>query len=316
MKKHAISFEAGLERLDQVRWRARALEIGSALGHSKELGDDYIAVHLEAGPNLFVTFESTNAIRRRSDDAEPLGFSYTRRDGWSTLTIVGQGNAHFRDPAIYDYIDGLTDDGFFDGFDNILFYGEAAGAYAACAYSVAAPGSRVLAFSPYSTLTPSLAKFDPRSTKVKQVDFTSRYGFAPAMLDAAKDAYIVFNPDRRLEAIHATIFKRDHTVLLPAFGCPANLETTFEELDILEDLIRAAMAGTLSSVVFADQYRARREHGPYLTDLIKRAIASGHTDLARKAHSVAMSLNDDEDLAGLYNELNASVSDLENVQIH
>lgn len=303
MKKQAISFESDLTGLDRNNWCARILEIGDALGSSQKLGNDYIAVHLDAGPNLIVTFENGQQLRRTTDSAEPVGFAYTRRDGWSTLSIIAAENGLFRDQAIYDYIDELTDDGFFDAYDNVLFFGEGAGGYAASAYSVAAPGSTVLAFSPFATLTPRLASFDGRTSKTRRIDFTSRYGFAPAMIEAAQHAFVIYNQKHRVDATHAAMFKRDNVTLIPVNGTPQPLKTRFEDLDILEDLIRAAMAGSLSTQIFAEQFRERRENAPYLRELIKSAMESGHSKLALKACTLALNFVEDEELQALQQRL-------------
>ena len=41
--------------------------------------------------------------------------------------------------AVYGFFDQILDDGFFDEFDTIIFYGAGPCGYAATAYSVAAP---------------------------------------------------------------------------------------------------------------------------------------------------------------------------------
>lgn len=296
MKKHAISFTSDLTGLNHEAWTERLLEIGSALGSAEMLGKDHLAVHLEAGPNLIVTFEQGNILRRTAKDAEPTGFAYTRRDGWSSLSILTTRMNWFRDEAIFEYIDRLVDDGFFDGFERVLFFGEQIGGYGACAYSVAAPGSTVLALSPISTLTPSIARFDPRAGRASRVDFTSRYGFAPSMVEAAEEAFVVYCPQHRHESQHAAIFVRDNVTFLPAFHSTKSIGERLEELDILEDLIRAAMAGSLTRCIFADQYRERREDPKYLHALIQRACDVGHLELAIKASERAQQLLDDDDL--------------------
>lgn len=314
MKKHAISFESGLTELDHAAWLQKILEIGAALGTSEALGDHLAAAFLEAGPNLIVTFENGDILRRQNRYAEPTGFAYTRRDGWSSLAIVSSRMSWFREAELIEYFDRLADEGFFDTFDNVLFYGEQTGGYAACTYSVTAPGSTVLALSPISTLTPSIAGFDPRSRRAKQVDFTSRYGFAPSMVEAAKDAYVVFCPQHRQESIHAAIFTRDNVTKLPAFGSAVGMSELLEELDVLEDIIRAAMAGSLTRSVFGDQYRARREHAPYLQALMRRAIEAGHQKLAVGACAVALREVDDPELRQIYEDLQTQLSNDELAQ--
>jgi len=309
MKQQAIPFEAGLDGLDTDSWSDRMLEIGREYGSAAVLGHDHIAVSLKAGPNLLVCFEEGHKLRRTAKGAEPTGFAYTRRDGWSTLTIAAKDKSWFRDPAIYEYMDDLIDEGFFEEFENVLFFGETAGGYAACAYCVAAPGSRVLALSPAASMNPRVAGFDPRSGKLRQMDFTSRFGYAPDMVDAAQQAFIVHDPQRRLETTHAAMFIRDNVTLLRAVGLGQHTDAALIEMDILEDLIRAAMSGSLNEAVFADQFRNRREDAHYLHNLIQRAILMGHEKLALKASSLANQLVDDPALKAQLVELENAIID-------
>jgi hypothetical protein len=41
-----------------------------------------------------------------------------------------------------------VDDGFFDEFEQVIFYGSGSSGYAAAAFSVAAPGATVIAVQP------------------------------------------------------------------------------------------------------------------------------------------------------------------------
>lgn len=305
MTTHAISFDAELADLKADAWMERVQEIGEAIGKFTPLGDDHAAVFLDAGPKLLVSFEDAHSLRQNAKGAEPRSFAHTRRDGWSTMTILSKRTSWYRDDAIYHYFDDLIDEGFFDAYEQVLFYGQGPCGYAAAAYSVAAPGARVLALNPQATLNARLAAFDPRARAVKRVDFTSRFGYAPDMLEAADQAYVVYDINRRPESIHASMFARKNVTLLRAFGIGHLLDQAFYDLDILEDLFHAAMAGSLNTHVFADQLRARRESASYLVWLISRAKDAGHLKLAAKASAVAIKLVDEDDLMKLHNAIAA-----------
>ncbi|MDG1103479.1 MAG: hypothetical protein P8N75_08935 [Ascidiaceihabitans sp.] len=111
---------------------------------------------------------------------------------------------------VYSYFDRLDDDGIFDDFDHVIFYGAGPCEYAAAAFSVAAPGATVVAIQPQATLDPQITEWDDRYVKMRRADFSSRYGYAPDMLDAAEQAYVIYDPCERLDAAHAAMFTRSN----------------------------------------------------------------------------------------------------------
>jgi hypothetical protein len=45
---------------------------------------------------------------------------------------------------------------------------------------------------------------------MRRTDFTGRYGYAPDMLDAAEQAYVIYDPYERLDAAYAAMFTRSN----------------------------------------------------------------------------------------------------------
>jgi hypothetical protein len=43
---------------------------------------------------------------------------------------------------------------------------------------------------------------------MRRTDFTSRYGYAPDMLDAAEQVYVIYDPYEQLNAARAAMFTR------------------------------------------------------------------------------------------------------------
>lgn len=280
MKNMRLEFEPALAKLDPLMWMERVEQISDDLGYFEQLGDDHAAAFLDAGPKLFVSFENAETVRKTNPGAEPRGFAFARTEGWSCLTLLSDGESWFRDSAVFRYIDRLIDDGFFEDYDKIVFHGCHAAAYAAAAFSVAAPGSVVLAIRPQATLDPRVAGWDPRYTTHRRTNFTDRYGFAPDMIDAAGHAFIAFDPNQRFDAIHAALFTRPNVSQLRCAGLGWKLDSAFDAMGFHNNMIKQAMSGTLDDTSFADLYRARRSYAPYLRSVVNRLQATGHPQLA------------------------------------
>ncbi|SEM49654.1 hypothetical protein SAMN04488003_101315 [Loktanella fryxellensis] len=279
MTDHALPIAANLRGLDHDAWLAALEDVVEAHGTFTPLGRDHAATFLDAGPKLLVTFENAAEVRALPD-ALPRGFAYARQDGWSHLGIISHTESWFRDVAIYRHIDRLIDDGFFEDFEDVLFYGAQAGGYGAAAYSVAAPGARVLALAPQATLEARIAAWDQRFVTHRRVSFADRYGYAPDMIDAARQVWIAYNPQQRLDAMHAALFTRANVQMLRARGLNGRLDTVLDTLGALEPTIRAAMAGTLTPELFTELTSGRKTFAGYRRLLVRRARETGHVALA------------------------------------
>jgi hypothetical protein len=206
-----LDFDLG--DLSEAEWLARLDALGEEHGFARTLGPQHHAVFIEAGKRLLVTFESVDQARR-NPGALPRGFDQVTRNGWSVLCLFSRGETWFRDPAVWRAFDRWTDEGFLEDFERVLFVGTGSGGYAAAAFSVAAPGARVLALRPYATLDPAVAGWDRRHPAARRKDWTTRYGYAPAMLDAADRAVVLHDPALVPDSMHASLFTRPNVTSL------------------------------------------------------------------------------------------------------
>lgn len=265
--------DRSLARLDVAEWKRRLIEIGRSSGGYRDLGLRHFAVLIDRGPTLIVTFETVQGIRSLTEPATPLGFDLVKRHGWSHLCFVSDGDTWFRDQAIHQYFDRLADHGFFDEYDSVLFYGAGPCGYAAAAYSVAAPGATVVAIQPQATLDPRLAEWDPRFVEMRRISFTDRYGYAPDMLDAAEQAFVLYDPRQEYDAMHAALFQRPNVTRLRLPFLGAALQTQLMEMGILSTLLQQAGDGYLTPQSFYRLYRARRDNASYLRALMGKLDA-------------------------------------------
>ncbi len=274
MKDVAAAFRYELTGLDRVDWVARVEQTCETYGDFEPIGQKHHALFVDVGRTLLVAFESVAGIRQINDESAPMGWGYVQSHGWSSLTMMSDAEKDwFRDPAIYGYFDRLIDDGFFDDFDTVLFYGAGAAGYAAAAYSVAAPEARVLVIQPQATLEPSLTRWDRRFEQARRLDFTSRFGYAPMMLETAQQAWVVHDPSVIEDAMHATLFDGHNTEHLTCPYLGPNAHRALMTMDSLPELIEQAMEGRLTQQSYAEIWRARQTYMPYLRTLFYRIEA-------------------------------------------
>ena len=258
-------------------WLTALDEIGEEAGYFEPLGAHHWAFFVDEGPVLLVTFERMEDIRARSAGQMPLGHDVARRNGWSHLCLIAEGNTWYRDPRVWGYFDRLVDDAFFEDFDRVVFYGAGMGGYAACAFAVAAPGATVVAVSPRASLAPAVAGWDRRDMAARRFDFTSRYGFAPAMIEGAKAAFILHDPRVELDAMHAALFSKPWVSVLRCTGLGAEPAPLLADMAVLEPMLEAACQGTLTPQMWHGLWRKRRAFGPWVRATQLRLAESGNT---------------------------------------
>ncbi len=264
------------DTLSDSEWLDRLDEIGTERGYFSTLGKKHSAVFGDAGSRvLLVAFESLAQIRAGSPDGLPLGFEVAEPRGWSHLTLIARRETWFRSRHVWRFFDRQIDSGFFEEFDRVIFYGAGMSGYAAAAFSVACPGASVIAIAPQATLSPSRARWDERFTEHRACDFTTRYGYAPDMLDAADTAYIVYDPAEREDAMHAALFGAPHVhhVLYRRGGAGA-IDADLRAMGVLERVFEDAASDGLVPISFHAALRRRREHTPWLRAAMARVMAA------------------------------------------
>ncbi|MDG1471716.1 MAG: phosphoadenosine phosphosulfate reductase [Ascidiaceihabitans sp.] len=274
------TFDTPLANLPKGEWLKKLAQISEEHGFFQPLGKRHFATFVEDEPTLLVTFETIQGIRSLSETAQPSGWEMVKGVGWSHLCIVSDGDTWFRDSRVYGYFDRLIDDGFFDAYENVIFYGAGPCAYAAAAFSVAAPGATVVAIQPQATLDPRVTEWDDRFTKMRRTDFNNRYGYAPDMLDAADHAYVLYDPAATLDAMHAALFTRPNVTKFRLRNMGTSIQTELLEMQVLLRILDKASAGKLTTTGFAKIFRARRDNRNYLRNVLAQVDARGRTKLA------------------------------------
>lgn len=262
-------FNENLANLGKEEWLEKLSDLSEETGYFEPLGDTHAAAFFDEGKTLVVTFENINTVLSRPD-ARPMSYHLIGQHGWSALTLFSEGDTWFRDPRVIGFFDRLVDDGFFEDFDNVVFYGEGSCGYAAAAYSVASPGAKVVALRPQATLDARIANWDNRYKHMRKMDFSHRYGYAPDMIDAADTAYIFYDPEVLQDSMHAALFTKPNVTKLRMRHLGHHLEKHLLQMSILPEMIREAGDGVLDEDVFYRAFRVRRRYLPYLRNMLRR----------------------------------------------
>ncbi|MCI5095560.1 MAG: phosphoadenosine phosphosulfate reductase [Rhodobacteraceae bacterium] len=268
MQDGSNSLDQSLAGLSKKDWKESMVKLAEEHGMYQPLGDRHFATFVDLNNTLLVSFETIQGIHSLSDQAQPLGFDMVKAQGWSHLCVISDGDTWFRDNRIYGFFDQLIDDGFFEEFDRVIFYGAGPCGYAAAAYSVASPGATVVTIQPQATLDPRITEWDERFVEMRRTSFTDRFGYAPDMLDAADQAFILYDPRQDLDAMHSALFERPNVTRLRLRNMGGTLQTRMIDMDILYRILSLAGAGKLTEKAFFKLYRARRDNVAYLRSLM------------------------------------------------
>lgn len=264
------------EDVSRKRWKAELRALGQAHGFYEELGKDHTALFVQSGKTLIVTFENLDHVFDHNTSRLPWGFDFVKSQGWSILGLMAHDWTWYRDEDVFDFFDKLRAERFFDQFDTVVFYGASMGAYAACAFSSACPGAKVIAISPQATLDRDVASWEVRYQKAWIRDFTSRYGYAPDMIRTAREVYVLYDPLESLDSMHAALFRGVNVTKLKCRFLGHRIASAFINMKILKPVIAGCVDGTMTRQRFYGLLRARREFRRYLREMLVRIDEEKH----------------------------------------
>ena len=260
---------------------ATLAQIGAESGFYKTLGGEHSALFVEGGKTLLITFDNLDHVADKEVERLPWGYVFATRQGWSLLGVMAHGWTWYRDKNVFDFFDELARDGFFEGFERVVFYGASMGGYAAAAFAAAVPGSTVILISPQATLSRDIAPWETRYRRVWSRDFSasSRYSYAPDGAATASKTYLFFDPTSPLDSMHAALF-RDGPI--ERFHCRRmghRIASLWLGMDILKPIIVACVEDRLTRTEFYRLLRKRRGSARYERELLAALQERDRPDL-------------------------------------
>jgi len=244
-------------------------------GFQHRLDAEHTVTFVSRGRNLLVTFEKLEDTLTSGESGRPLGMDFVEDKNWSLMHFSASCDSWFRRQAVYGFLDRMVDEAFFEEFDQITFYGSGMCGYAAAAFSVVAPEAVVVAVAPQATLARDRAAWDSRFPEARRMSFGDRYGYAPDMLEGVQTAFVLYDPLKSFDAVHASLFRGPNVNRLNCRHLGDEIETALREMDLLHEVIEMAADRLLTEQVFYRLLRTRRTNTRFLRNLLFYTDARG-----------------------------------------
>lgn len=265
-------------------WLRHLGRIGADHGFFDRISARHMALFVDEGDTLILSFDRADRTWDQGDAGLPLGFDCVRALEYSLLSLLSLGRTWFRDDAVEDLLQSLVDDGFFASYKQVLILatGPDCG-HAAARAARHVPGARVLLSRPAAAISATNAPFETRFKEARRTDPDTPPPLGPEALQTAAATTILFDPSRAPEAAQAALFRAPNTqrIGLPHTG-PA-LDRAMARGEVLVPLTRHLQSGTLTPQHAREILRPtlRRDPG-YLARLAQAATNDGHPARAAK----------------------------------
>ena len=182
-----------------------------ALGNDdwcEQLDRHFVALK-RRGPRLVVTFDNMTS-RDAHGPRNPWGWNIVESLGHSHLGVcMSRRNDWFRHPDLFDLFDRLRDQGFFEQFEDVVFYGSSMGGCGALSFAQAAPGAHLFRkprCAPTWLLSSSAFSMAVNAVTIKTVAmWTARWGRARRAVLRCFTILITRRTGRRLNGCLRTI---------------------------------------------------------------------------------------------------------------
>jgi hypothetical protein len=224
---------------------------------------------------LVVSFDNIS-IAREEGQRWPWGFKVLWQEmGCSVLGVMGAQRNWFRSEFVHDAFEALRDQGFFEQFDEVLFYGASMGGFAALVYQQCAPGANVLAIAPQSTLNRTILPQEDRWGWTTKLDWEGRFNDAAGATGTAGDVFIIADPYYKPDFDQVSRITGDNVTWLHTPFMGHQLPNAFVVMGIMKQLLYAAAESTLTPALFYRLFRARNDLPRFQHDLLMEAEKRG-----------------------------------------
>ena len=258
------------------RWRENFQKAAGENGFFEELSHEHRALFVPKGNVLVVAFENLDDARQNPDNRLPWGMDFLTSRGWSALGIMAHGHTWYRDPAIARFFDRLREEGFFEQFKRVVFYGVSMGGYAATAYASACPGSDVLVVNPQATLSRDVTLgWETRFKPAWKRDYDGPYGFGPDGVRQARKVRIFYDPKIAADALHVALYQGSNIEKYRCRHHGHGMLTTWRHMGVLSQIITGCIEDTLTQQEIYTLLTARKRNPFFQKRMLNYLLTTG-----------------------------------------
>lgn len=229
---------------------------------------------------LLVTFDNLSNVNDRSPLREPWGFKFAQDVNVSHLGVMAHVADWYRDADLIARFEKLRDEGFFDGYDRVVFAGVSMGGFAAIAFGSLVPGAHVVSVNPQSTLDTGLVPWETRYEGGRRQDWTLPLSDAAALTKDLGRVSIFYDPYHGLDKQHVARFSGDNITVFHCRHSDHKTAVFMRKIGALKPVMTDALFGDLDEVAFYRLYRARRDLRWYKNQVTQYFIDRGRDEMA------------------------------------
>ncbi|MDP0926196.1 hypothetical protein Q0601_03330 [Paracoccus onubensis] len=237
---------------------------------------NYACVHAaRSHEHLLVSFDNLSSARENPVARDPWGYDFVRKAGWSHLGVMTFIPAWYRNDGLHRYLLSLKESGFFRQFQSVTMFGTSMGGYGAAAFSSLAPGCKVAAFSPQSSLSSRIAGWDGRYLSGRMADWDGAFCDAARESASAGQVWLFYDPKVELDRRHCERFSPANSCHIPLRHADHKTALMLRNGKVLSKTMRGIVTGEATRSSLLKLYRNCRLTPDYLEVLRERALVSG-----------------------------------------
>jgi len=207
---------------------------------------------------LLVTFDNLSNVNDSNPQREPWAFKFAQDNGLSHLGIMAHVSDWYRDADLILRFEALVKEGFFEGYDRVIFAGVSMGGYASIAFGSLVPGAHVIAVNPQTTLNTDLVPWETRYENGRRQDWTLPLGDAAALTGKLGCLNLFYDPYHELDQQHVDRFSGDNVHIYKCWFSSHKTAVFLRKIGALKAVMQHCIFDELTEPVFYNLYRERR----------------------------------------------------------
>lgn len=248
-------------------------------GFYRSLGDHALVFADRGTERLVICFDNLSSVRDDTIHRDPWGYGFAAKQGWSQLGVMGFRADWFRDPALFEAMAELAQQGFFRRFRDVTLTGTSMGGYAACAFASLIPGCKVIAYSPQSTLAKKLVPWEKRFSSGRKADWSGPFADAAAEIGDAAQVWLVYDPLLEGDRRHVERFSGANVHHLKMRNGGHKTAFVLRRAGLLSQVTCDVVDGRMTEARFYAAYRTIHRQPWFLNAMAQRAIAADRPHL-------------------------------------
>lgn len=207
---------------------------------------------------LLVTFDNLSNVNDADPMREPWAYKFALDQGVSHLGVMAHVSDWYRDAELIERFETFAADGFFEGYERVIFAGVSMGAYAAIAFASLVPGAHVVAINPQTTLDEALVPWETRYENGRRQNWTLPLGDAAALTGSLGRVNVFYDPYHALDQKHVD---RLSGANIHIYRCRYSQHKTavfLRKIGAHKTVMERCIFDELTDAEFYKLYRARR----------------------------------------------------------